>query len=132
MRKLNKAESLVIVKFFYKSLNLVGPNLATDFWEITQAEMTQGCNLMNMQQIPDLEAPFSRSLVMWRKVLQYLKSYLSNANLESPLDLWARDEEGGDRIREREALIAFAEDNDDSSVSSLKKVAGGLHSMTDY
>ena len=86
MRKLNKAESLVIVKFFYTSLNLVGPNLATDFWEITQAEMTQICNLMNMQQIPDLEAPFSRSLVMWRKVLQYLKSYLMNANLESPLD----------------------------------------------
>ena len=108
MRKLNKAESLVIVKFFYKSLNLVGPNLSTDFWEITQAEMTQRCNLMNMQQIPDLEAPFSRSLGMWRKILQYLKSYLSNANLESPLDLWARDEEGGDRIRERQALIAFA------------------------
>ena len=61
-----------------------------------------------------------------------MKSYLSNANLESPLDLWARDEEGGDRIRERQALIAFAEDNDDSSVSSMKKIAGGLHAMTDY
>ena len=86
MRKLNKAESLVIVKFFYKSLNLVGPHLATDFWEISQETLTQRCTLMNMHQIPDLEAPFSRSLVMWRKVLQYLKSYLMNANLESPLD----------------------------------------------
>ena len=42
------------------------------------------------------------------------------------------DEEGGNRGRERDALIAYADDNDDLSLSSRKKVTGALHYMTDY
>ena len=56
--------------------------------------------------------------------------YWGQIPIQDNADVCCNDEEGGNRGRERDALIAYAEDNDDSSVSSMKKVTGALHSMT--
>ena len=47
-------------------------------------------------------------------------------------DECCNDADDGNKAAERGALINFVQDTDDSSISSLKKLATTLYSLTEY
>ena len=64
--------------------------------------------------------------------LKTITSYLSNGNMETPLDVWLNDSEEGDKVQERLDLIAVMEDPDNSSMGAMKKMANFLLSVCEY
>ena len=64
--------------------------------------------------------------------LKTITSYLSNCNIETPMDLWLNDLAEGDKVQEKLDLIAAMEDPDNSSMGAMKKMALLLLSVCEY
>ena len=64
--------------------------------------------------------------------LKTINSYLSNDNLETPLDEWLQDPAEGDKIQERLDLILVMEDPDNSSMGAMKKMTNILLSVCEF
>ena len=112
MRRLNIPESLVVTKFFFRCLQINQNQLSVDFWSVPQPDLTERGNLSGLDGIPEISAPFIRSLGLWKKILQTIKSYMSNGNVETLFDEWCNDEDDGNKRAERGALINFVQDTD--------------------
>ena len=64
--------------------------------------------------------------------LKRFNSYLSNGNLETPLDEWIQDPAEGDKNQDRLDLILVMEDQDNSSMGAMKKMANLLLSVCEF
>ena len=64
--------------------------------------------------------------------LKTINSYLSNGNLETPLDEWLQDPAEGNKSQERLDLILVMEDPDNSSMGAMKKMANLLLSVCEF
>jgi hypothetical protein len=62
----------------------------------------------------------------WKGILRQVKSYLSQANVDTPFDTWCADigVGGGNKVAERQALIQLTGENEDSSIAAIKVFAG--------
>ena len=69
-----------------------------------------------------------------KRILRQVKSYLSPANVETPLDAWCAivEEGGGNKVTERQGLIDLTGEVDDSSVAASKAFANQELMVIEY
>ena len=75
----------------------------------------------NIGQLMDWGDTYPRGLSVMKVYLKTINSYLSNGNLETPLDEWLQDPVEGDKSQERLDLILVMENPDNSSMGAIKK-----------
>ena len=65
------------------------------------AEILARSDLWNLEQIPGWFR-ITQSVCAWKGILRQVKSYLSQANVETPFDAWCADigEGGGNKLAE--------------------------------
>ena len=106
-RKLTVPESLRIIKLFYIFLEQdPGGQVVWEFWNRTQEEFSQACLDNNVAPLQPTSPPFTRSLAFLDVFTTTIVSYLSNGNLHAPTDVWLENPLEGNKVAERDLLIA--------------------------
>ena len=102
-------------------------------WTLPPADILARSDLWNLEQIPGW-VRITQSVCAWKGILRQVKSYLSQANVETPFDAWCADigEGGGNKVAERQALINLTGENEDSSIAAVKAFAGFELMVTEY
>ena len=131
-RKLTKLESLRVSKMFWELLMMQGERMRWMYWEIPLDALQEMATRYNIGQLMDWVDPYARGLNVMKVFLKTITSYLSNGNLETPLDEWLQDPAEGDKIQERLDLILVMEDPDNSCMGAMKKMANLLLSVCEY
>ena len=74
----------------------------------------------------------SQRIKCHESVFENNQFFLSNGNLETPLDEWIQDPAEGDKTQERLDLILVIKDQDNSSMGAIKKMANLLLSVCEF
>ena len=131
-RKLTVPESLRIIKLFYIFLEQdPGGQVVWEFWNRTQEEFSQACLDNNVAPLQPTPPPFTRSQAFLDVSTTTIVSYLSNGNLHAPTDVWLENPLEGNRVVERDLLIAALE-CEASAVSAMKDLAKLLRKTSRY
>ena len=104
-RKLTKLKSLRVSKMFWELLMMQGGRMRWMYWEIPLDALQEMATRYNIGHLMDWGDPYARGLSVMKVFLKTINSYLSNDNLETPLDEWLQDPAEGDKIQARLDLI---------------------------
>ena len=104
---------------FWELLVIQGGRIRWRYWDIPLAGLQHMATRYNISQLMDWTEPYSRALSFMKIFLETITSYLSNGNIETPMDTWLNDAEEGNKVQERLDLIAA----DGSSMGAMKKMA---------
>ena len=106
-RRLNLAQSQLIVKWFFELLRAIGDHARWGFFERTEEELVALNTRYTLDTlIPTVTAPFKRLEVV-AEVMTVITKYLSRANLHNPIGQWVADPAQGNKAA---AAIALAAD----------------------
>ena len=84
-RRLNLAQSQLVVKWFYEHLRAIGGNARWGFFERTEEDLIALNEKYTLSTvIPSVVAPFKRTEVV-AEVMSVLIKYLSRGNLHTPI-----------------------------------------------
>ena len=102
-------QSLRAIKLFYELLRIDNGRAIWGFWDITQDDFTALFARYNVEDFQDSSPPYRRSLSLLQTYIVTLQSYLSSANLHTPIDEWVENDQQGNREVERNTLVADLE-----------------------
>ena len=108
-RRLTLQQSLRAIKLFYELLQINNGRAIWSFWDISQEDLTALFARYNVEDFQDSAPPYRRSLSLLQTYVVTLQSYLSSANLHTPIDEWVENDQGGNKEVERNTLIADLE-----------------------
>ena len=94
-------------------------------------DFAQACIDNNVAPLQPTPPPFIRSLAFMDVLTTTIVSYLSNGNLHAPTDAWLEDPLEGNKVIERDLLIAALE-CEPSAVSAMKDLARLLQKTSRY
>ena len=97
--KLLLEPSLRVCKFLFSFLELQNGDLVCRFWTLPPAEILARSDQWTLEEIPGW-VRITQSVWAWKGILRQVKSYLSQANVETPFDAWCADigEGGGNKV----------------------------------
>ena len=94
-RKLTIAESQRVARMFWKLLEIQEGRLKWRFWDIPSVQLREMATRYNITELCDWTEPYQRSLHFMKIFLKTITSYLSNGNIETPMDAWLNAAEEG-------------------------------------
>ena len=102
-------QSLRAIKLFYELLHINNGRAVWNFWDIPQEDFTALVNRCDVHDFQDSSAPYRRSLTLLQTYIVTLQSYLSSANLHTPIDEWVENDQEGNKEVERNRLLVDLE-----------------------
>jgi hypothetical protein len=127
-RMLTIPQSVRTGRLWFSLLQVNGPNIQWNYWNIPADILTQLCQDVNLEELIDWQPPFTRSIGSLKVLLKAVASYLSRGNFEVLLDQWLtmpvvpanpQDDIGGGLVNERNTLINQTPNCENSSVTAM-------------
>ena len=127
-RNLTIPQSMRTGRLWFSLLQVNGPNIQWNYWNIPADILTQLCQDVNLEELIDWQPPFTRSIGSLKVLLKAVASYLSRGNFEVLLDQWLtmpvvpanpQDDIGGGLVNERNTLINQTPNCENSSVTAM-------------
>ena len=130
-RRLNLAQSQLVIKWFFELLRAIGDRARWGFFERTEEELVALNARYTLDTIiPTVVAPFRRPEVV-AEVMTVITKYLSRANLHNPIGQWVADPAQGNKAA---AAVALATDcgTEVGAIPALRGAANFLEDAIDW
>ena len=130
-KRLNLAQSQLVVKWFYELLRAIGTHARWGFFEATENDLVAlGERYTLSTVIPSIAAPYKRTEVV-TEVMSVLMKYLSRGNLHTPIGEWVADGAGGNKAA---AAVALASDLDaeEGAMPAIKAASSAISDAVEW
>ena len=130
-KRLNLAQSQLVVKWFYELLRAIGTHARWGFFEATENDLVAlGERYTLSAVIPSIAAPYKRTEVV-TEVMSVLMKYLSRGNLHTPIGEWVADGAGGNKAA---AAVALASDLDaeEGAMPAIKAASSAISDAVEW